>query len=130
MSNKVSITIHPFIVRALTPRYDVVKLGNALDSAYNDKGKDKDGKEIGLTITDEDSGIKSARNQEKQEKFLATDQVVFKREGKLNDPRRFITWNTNFTKFVKTNGEPSEEITPAIIPANLRFWLEDKFLLP
>jgi hypothetical protein len=125
---KVTITIEPTLARALESRYDVEKLQNALDSAYNDTGKGKDGKETGLVVVSEESGIKSAKVTDKKDLFQSTDGFTFKREGKVSDPRRFIAWNTNWTKFLKTNGNPSGEVTVDVLPANLVLWLEAKFL--
>ncbi len=127
---KISIVMAACLVRALETRYVVPKLQNALDAAYNDAS---DVVKDALRVVEETTGIKAAAAKESKAegidgRFTATDGTTTKREGKLNDPRRFIVWNTNFNKFVKTNGEPSGEITPEILPANLVFWLETKFL--
>lgn len=115
---KTSVQIPAVVAAMLATRYDVEKLQNSLDSAYND----------GAAIIETETGIKSAKATEKKEKFDSKDGITLTRQGKLNNPLRFVAWLVNFAKFIKTNGEPSGELTEAILPANLLFWLESTFI--
>lgn len=116
---KVQVKIQPNVSRMLESSYDVSKLQNALDAAYNDN----------TVVTSTEGGISSAKATEKKSAFNSRDGIVQLREGKLTDPLRFIAWNTAITAFFKRNGEPSGELTSAILPANLSFWLDLKFKL-
>lgn len=121
------------IKRALEARYDVAKLQSALDADYNNDGR-KDNDDDKLAVNTVSAGIQSAKATEGKTdgmkgSFKSVDVHKVERQGTLNDPRRFTTWLINFGKFIKTNGEPSGELTPDVIPANLVFWLERKFVL-
>ncbi len=117
---KVTVSIVAEVLAMLETRYDVPKLQNAIDSAYNDN----------TAIIETETGIKSAKANEKKgkEKFDSKDSITQVRAGKLTDPLRFVAWNVNFGKFIKTNGTPSGNLTEHILPANILFWLESKFL--
>lgn len=128
----INVTIPSCVKRALNGRYDVPKLQSALDADYNNDGKDvkEDDK---LAVNTVDAGIKTAKATEGKSdgakgQFKATDVHKIERQGTLNDPRRMITWLVAFGKFIKTNGEPSGELTPEVLPASLVFWLERKFV--
>lgn len=130
----INVPIPSVILRALEARYDVKKLQSALDADYNNDGA-KDTDEHRLAINEVESGIKSAKATEGKTdgmkgSFKSVETHKVERTGVLNDPRRFTTWVLNFGKFIKTNGEPSGELTPEVLPANLVFWLERKFVLP
>lgn len=128
----INVIIPAIIARALTERYDVAKLQSALDADYNNDGR-KDNDDDKLAVKTVDSGIKNAKATEGKTDgakgvFKGTEVHKIEREGILNDPRRMITWLVAFGKFIKTNGEPSGELTPEVLPANLVFWLERKFV--
>lgn len=128
----INVNIPSCIKRALDVRYDVSKLQSALDADYNNDGR-KDGDADALAVKTVDHGIKSAKATEGKTDgakgvFKGTELHKIEREGILNDPRRMTTWLVAFGKFIKTNGEPSGELTPEVLPANLVFWLERKFV--
>lgn len=128
----INVTIPSCVKRALDARYDVSKLQSALDADYNNDGRDAKHEEA-LAVNTVEAGIKTAKATEGKTDgakgvFSATDLHKIKREGILNDPRRMTTWLVAFGKFIKTNGEPSGELTPEVLPANLVFWLERKFV--
>lgn len=128
----INVVIAACIVRALDARYDVAKLQSALDADYNNDGR-KDNDEDKLASSVVSAGIKSAKATEGKTdgakgRFKSKDGFEIERDGILNDPRRMIAWLVAFGKFIKTNGEPSGELTPEVLPANLVFWLERKFV--
>lgn len=130
----INVVIHPFIARALSARYDVPKLQSALDADYNNVNR-KAGDDETLAVNTKEAGISSARAKEgkaegSKGEFKAVDIHKVERSGVLNNPRRMTAWLVAFAKFVKTNGEPSGELTPDVLPASLIYWLETKFLLP
>lgn len=114
---KIEVSIIPVVSRMLETSYDLPKLKNALDAAYND----------GTAVVETEGGISSAKATEKKNLFNSRDGIVQKREGKLSDPLRFIAWNTAITSFFKRNGDPHGDLSPSILPANLVFWLDTKF---
>jgi hypothetical protein len=129
----INVTIPSCVKRALAGRYDVSKLQSALDADYNNDGR-KDNDDDKLAVNTVEAGIKTAKATEGKTdgakgSFKSTDVHKIERAGALNDPRRMITWLLAFGKFIKTNGEPSGELTPEVLPCNLVFWLERKFVL-
>jgi hypothetical protein len=128
----INVAIPSCVKRALSERYDVAKLQSALDADYNNDGKKAADDDV-LAVTTVEAGIKTAKVTEGKSDgakgyFKATDVHKIERQGTLNDPRRMITWLIAFGKFIKTNGEPSGELTPEVLPVNLVFWLERKFI--
>lgn len=110
--------INPFVSRMLERSgYIVPKLQTTLDSAYNQGTKVDVEASKGAKIT-------SAKANEKTGEFIAREQSGTVRKGKLNDPLRFIAWNQAVTRFYADQGEPSGEVTVAILPARLKEWLD------
>jgi len=115
------VTINPFLSRAIEQAHNLPKLQNALDAAYND----------GTAVTENvERSLSSAKGNEKKSMFVARESGGHTvREGKLSNPLRFIALSKGLDRFQKAYGEPSAELTVAVVPASLVTWLDDKFKL-
>jgi hypothetical protein len=124
---KSTFTLNSFVYRMLdTAQYDTDKLVNAVQASLNSAVQTKEEstrggvKLVGLIVDGE-------RIKGGSFKFNESTSATF--EGRTDAPARFARWHDATARLFKVCGEPSGELTPSILPASLKVWLDDKFLL-
>jgi hypothetical protein len=109
-----------------TAKYDIDKLINAvqasLNSAVGTEGDAKRGavKLVGGTVNG--TKVKGAG-------FKFNESLPIAYVGKTDAPARFAQWHDAIARLFKVTGDPSGELTTAILPASLKSWLDEKFSL-
>jgi len=120
---KQSFEINPFIERMLDAAgYDSGRVHRAANSTYVEAKLDDSKSKAERT----DVKIKEAPKNGKKpatfgfsEKETTVDNYV----GRANGPSRFMAWHDAQAKVWKTCGEPSDEVTTAIMPIHVCTWL-------
>jgi len=112
-------TLNSHVDRMLkTAKYDTAKLVNAIQASLNSASQ-----------VDETNKRGNVNLVAKGIEFQFTEGSNAKYRGKTDAPARFAQWHDDIAKTFKRNGDPSGELTPDIIPASSRSWLDDKFSL-
>jgi hypothetical protein len=110
-------TLNPFIDRMLeASKYDTAKLVNAIQASLNS-----------ATVTADKAtrGNVKLVSKETLFRFNEGSQTTF--EGKTDAPARFARWHDATARVFKVCGEPSDELTVAVLPVSLKTWLDAKF---
>lgn len=124
---KSTFTLNAHVARMLeTAPYDTDKLINAVQASLNSAEQ-----------TDEKStrgGVKLVGRTEDGERikggsFKFNESTAATYTGKTDAPARFARWHDTQARTFKVCGDPSGELTTAILPASLKSWLDDKFSL-
>jgi hypothetical protein len=124
---KSTFTLNSNIYRMLeVAQYDTDKLVNAVQASLNSAEQ-----------TDEKStrgGVKLVGRIEDGERikggsFKFNESTAATYTGKTDAPARFARWHDTQARTFKVCGDPSGELTTAILPASLKSWLDDKFSL-
>ena len=114
---KSTFTLNPFIDRMLAEaKYDTVKLINAVQASLNS-----------ATVTDDDSKRGDVKLVSKETLARFNESTLTKFELKTDAPTRFARWHDATARVFKVCGEPSDELTVAVLPVSLKTWLDKKF---
>jgi len=116
---KSTFTLNPFIQRMIiAANYDEPKLINACQASLNS-----------ATLTAEEAKRGNVKLVSKEAEFRFSESNRLDYLGKTDAPAKFIRWHDQEAAVFKRCGEPSEELTIAILPASDKAWLDRRFSL-
>jgi len=114
---KSTFTLNPFIDRMLAEaKYDTMKLINAVQASLNS-----------ATVTADKASRGNVKLVSKETLFRFNEGSQTTFEGKTDVPARFARWHDATARVFKVCGEPSDELTVAVLPVSLKTWLDKKF---
>lgn len=122
---KSTFTLNTHIATALNG-YDLPKLINAIQASLNSAVETKEESRRGnvklVSAMEDGEKIKNGA-------FRFNESTSTQYTGKTDAPARFARWHDSIATVFKKAGEPSGQLTVAIVPAGLKVWLDDKFTL-
>lgn len=120
---KSTFTLNTHIATALVS-YDLPKLINAVQASLNSAELTEEGESRrgNVKLVKSTEGVKAGA-------FTFSETSTDKYRGKTDAPARFARWHDSMATVFKKAGEPSGELTAAIVPAGLKVWLDEKFSL-